>query len=310
MSQIQACQLRISELRGSLAILAERCASLEQLHEGTVERLRSFSSTKAAPAPTYGTNKDHDAVTAVHLKKQSTAKLRCFQNRHSDLMKCLQQIFTEGQAESWVGLKKTSPTHDASHSASPRRTSPDAEEVLAKSPAVSLEKHVACETGSANVQVMLLDGPAAKLRSRLRFHDIQEHSPRRNLLGNCGPCPSTESRVIGSTYPARTFPGAEPFQASRTRSGEAAQAVDKNGRSRVDEIRRRAAEIETRRASMCPEHDSIGVSLRSRSPISDVWATCSENATTPPLSPVTGLEVQTMNSLASCLTIRNRSWSH
>lgn len=33
---------------------------------------------------------------------------------------------------------------------------------------------------------------------------------------------------------------------------------------------------------MCPEHDSIGVSLRSRSPISDVWATCSENATTLP----------------------------
>ena len=155
MSQVQACQRRVAELRGNLAILAERCGSLEQVHEGAIERLRSFSSASSAKtAPLH--------LTAEQLKKQSTAKVRGFQNRHSDLMKSLQQI-TESQAESWEGLKKHNVMGPADSPSS------DAKNSLAKSPPSTLQKQeMSRELGNSHVQVMSLDGPAAKLNSRLR----------------------------------------------------------------------------------------------------------------------------------------------
>ena len=102
--------------------------------------------------------------------------------------------------------------------------------------------------------------------------------------GSTFACSGSASSAPGGSLGARTFPGAEPF-------AESSQAkTDKNSRDRVDEIRRRAAEIESRRAAeslslqpaeitKCNEDVAEGMDA-ARSPISEVWAkVCRPGAT-------------------------------
>lgn len=230
MSQVQACQRRVAELQGSLAVLAERCGSLEQVHEGAMERLRSFSSKGAKSGAASASSK----LTPEQLKKQSTAKVRGLQHRHGELMKSLQEILKYVQSDSsWETLK------DVQSGSATEVPTPVA-------PVAPVAPVTLWRPENSKVKVMAMDGPAAKLNSRLRFHDIQaKPPPDSTFLCQSGPDGSedrpagssgyTPVKVPGIAYPGgpRNFPGAE---AAEPRP------------NRVEEIRRRAAEIESLRA--------------------------------------------------------------
>ena len=153
LAQVQACQRRVAELRGSLALLAERCGSLEEVHEGAKEKLRAFGSSKTT------------ANSPEQLKKQSAARVRGLQGRHSELMTSLQQVLAG--ADTWDTLKQHA-------------------EVKLPSDAVKESDgpfQPVVETGSqpdnSAVKVMQMDGPAAKLSSRLRcLAGTPSHEPR------------------------------------------------------------------------------------------------------------------------------------
>ena len=112
-----------------------------------MDRLRTFSAAKA---------KDKSKVTPEQLKKQSTAKVRGLQHRHGELMKSLQDILSE-HPDTWETLKK-----DVLPVASPD-TVP---ETLGTTGPATLWRPEGAT--SSRVKVMNLDGPAAKLNSRLR----------------------------------------------------------------------------------------------------------------------------------------------
>ena len=152
-SQLQGCQRRVAELRGSLVVLSERCEHLERLHVGAVEKIKAFAGTEK---------------TTEQLKKQSTAKVRGLQNRHGELMRSLQELLA---SETWESLK-TEPSAEpsgplSSSEAMPSlpRESEEAHEVL--TPVLTPVLPPAAEM-SSNVKVMSLEGPAARFNSRLR----------------------------------------------------------------------------------------------------------------------------------------------
>lgn len=285
MSQVQACQRRVAELQGSLAVLAERCGSLEQVHEGAMDRLRTFSAAKA---------KAKSKMTPEQLKKQSTAKVRGLQHRHGELMKSLKDILSEHPDTTWETLKK-----DVLPVGSPDTALP---ETLPETGPATLWRPEGAT--SSRVKVMNLDGPAAKLNSRLRFHDIQAKSPPDGSFvsnqsrdadrppNGCGGYTPVKLGVHLQAGGPRNFPGAEAFSDSRQQGGLATPHVSRES-NRVEEIRRRAAEIESQRA-MTPSADAMENPLRqnpgqvgppmaegldflgtvdaSKSPINEVWA--------------------------------------
>ena len=118
---------------------------------GAMERLRSFSSAKAKAAPS--------SMTPEQLKKQSTAKVRGLQHRHGELMKSLKEILAEVQSDSsWEGLKKDQATGSTMGTATAEVETPP-----------QLEAPVTLwRPESSKVKVLHMNGPAAKLNSRLR----------------------------------------------------------------------------------------------------------------------------------------------
>eukprot|EP00435_Cladocopium_sp_Y103_P061770 s958_g23.t1 len=202
---------------------------------GAMERLRSFSSKGAKSAATGGASAS-SKLTPEQLKKQSTAKVRGLQHRHGELMKSLQEILKDVQSDSsWETLK------DVQSGSATTEVPTPVPLVPAPVAPVTLWR-----PEDSKVKVMAMDGPAAKLNSRLRFHDIQAKSPPNStFLCQSGP-DGSEDRPAGSGYTPVKVPGiAYPVGGPRNFPGAEAAEPRPN---RVEEIRRRAAEIESLRA--------------------------------------------------------------
>lgn len=116
-----------------------------------MDRLRTFSAAKA---------KAKSKMTPEQLKKQSTAKVRGLQHRHGELMKSLKDILSEHPDTTWETLKK-----DVLPVGSPDTALP---ETLPETGPATLWRPEGAT--SSRVKVMNLDGPAAKLNSRLRCY--------------------------------------------------------------------------------------------------------------------------------------------
>lgn len=254
LSQVQACQRQVSELRASLSLLAERCGCLEDVHKGAIERLRDFGSPKPG-------------ATLEQLKKQSMAKVKALQSRHGELMSKLQEELSLSCERSeptptTEKLKTPAVLKGAAGVPSPDLAKPEAVNGAGVAAPLTLESENGHEqTDVSSVTVMPIDGRVGKLNSRLRFHDIQAKSAPDRLTPQGLPM-------------ARSFPGAEPCLRARGPHGPPLPPSD-----RVEEIRRRAAEIEKgKRASAALSSAESPVTPRvpetdaSRSPISDVWA--------------------------------------
>ena len=112
-----------------------------------MDRLRTFSAAKA---------KAKSKMTPEQLKKQSTAKVRGLQHRHGELMKSLKDILAEHPDTTWETLKKDTVLPVGSPDTALPETLP--------------ETGPATLATSSRVKVMNLDGPAAKLNSRLRCY--------------------------------------------------------------------------------------------------------------------------------------------
>ncbi|CAE7690561.1 AKR4C10 [Symbiodinium sp. CCMP2456] len=242
LSQVQACQRQVSELRASLSLLAERCGCLEDVHKGAIERLRVFGSPKPG-------------ATLEQLKKQSMAKVKALQSRHGELMSKLQEELSLSCERSeptpmTEKLKTPAVLKGAAGVPSPDLAKPDTVNGAGVAAPLTLESENGHEQADvSSVTVMPIDG---------RFHDIQAKSAPDRLTAQGLPM-------------ARSFPGAEPCLRVR---GPPLPPSD-----RVEEIRRRAAEIEKgKRASAALSSAETPVTPRvpetdaSRSPISDVWA--------------------------------------
>jgi len=247
--------------------LAERCGCLEDVHNGAIEKLRAFGSSPNS----------HPTQTLEQLKKQSTAKVRGLQNRHAELMRSLQQELSQHPVESWETLK----TNSSPNFPSPAPPQPPSAEKQPKTQpkAQAVASPLVRDAGEKreSVTVMPMDGRAAKLNSRLRFHDIQARAaPDTQGVAHDYTGPSFKGRPFPcpAMNDSRSFPGAEPFSAS---------CFSPLRTDRVEEIRRRAAEIGSKRASQAantePQHGFPEQAPpkseepdASRSPISDVWA--------------------------------------
>jgi len=251
-----------------------------------MDRLRTFSAAKA---------KAKSKMTPEQLKKQSTAKVRGLQHRHGELMKSLKDILSEHPDTTWETLKK-----DVLPVGSPDTVPETLPETLPETGPATLWRPEGAT--SSRVKVMNLDGPAAKLNSRLRFHDIQAKSPPDSSFvsnqsrdadrpGGCGGYTPVKLGVHLQAGGPRNFPGAEAFSDSR-QQGPATPHVSRES-NRVEEIRRRAAEIESQRAMTPSAADAMENPLRqnhgqvgppmaegldfrtvdaSKSPINEVWA--------------------------------------
>ncbi|CAE7900464.1 AKR4C10 [Symbiodinium microadriaticum] len=206
LSQVQACQRQVSELRASLSLLAERCGCLEDVHKGAIERLRDFGSPKPG-------------ATLEQLKKQSMAKVKALQSRHGELMSKLQEELSLSCERSeptptTEKLKTPAVLKGAAGVPSPDLAKPEAVNGAGVAAPLTLESENGHEqTDVSSVTVMPIDGRVGKLNSRLRFHDIQaksapdrltpqglpmaRNSPEsgRNRKGEAGVCGSVFSRV-------------------------------------------------------------------------------------------------------------------
>ena len=119
-----------------------------------MERLRSFSSKGAKSASS--------KLTPEQLKKQSTAKVRGLQHRHGELMKSLQEILKDVQSDSWETLK------DVQSGSATEAPTP-----VAPAPPAPVAPVTLWRPENSKVKVMAMDGPAAKLNSRLRGVGMQ-----------------------------------------------------------------------------------------------------------------------------------------
>ena len=160
LSQVQACQRQVSELRTSLSLLAERCGCLEDVHTGTIENLRAFGSSSGS-----------GQATLEQLKKQSTAKVRGLQNRHGELMRLLQDelsrhpVEVEDRSKAERGPKpKAAPC--VSKAGAPGPPTPLQPLVDDATDPLTLESEP--DKADQSVTVMPMDGRAARLNSRLR----------------------------------------------------------------------------------------------------------------------------------------------
>ena len=130
-----------------------------------MERLRSFSS-KGAKSATSASSK----LTPEQLKKQSTAKVRGLQNRHGELMKSLQEILKDVQSDSsWETLKDVQSVTEVP---TPVPAAPAAP-VAPVAPVAQVAPVTLWRPENSKVKVMAMDGPAAKLNSRLRGIGMQ-----------------------------------------------------------------------------------------------------------------------------------------
>ena len=157
LSQVQACQRQVSELRASLSLLAERCGCLEDVHKGAIEKLRAFGSS-----PTGG------QATLEQLKKQSTAKVRGLQNRHGELMRLLQDELSGYPVETLdkLATTDTGKSEKTTTATAPLQGAAGKTEGTAVGAAVPLTLESEPETDK--VTVMPTDR-VGKVNSRLRF---------------------------------------------------------------------------------------------------------------------------------------------
>eukprot|EP00439_Symbiodinium_sp_Y106_P051866 s2280_g6.t3 len=169
LSQVQACQRQVSELRASLSLLAERCGCLEDVHKGAIDRLRVFGSPKPG-------------ATLEQLKKQSMAKVKALQSRHGELMSKLQEELSLSCERSepmpmTEKVKTPAVLKGAAAVQSPDLSKPEADDGAGLAAPLTLESENGHEQMDvSSVTVMPMDGRVGKLNSRLRFHDIQAKS--------------------------------------------------------------------------------------------------------------------------------------
>ena len=162
LSQVQACQRQVSELRASLSLLAERCGCLEDVHKGAIERLRDFGSPKPG-------------ATLEQLKKQSMAKVKALQSRHGELMSKLQEELSLSCERSeptptTEKLKTPAVLKGAAGVPSPDLAKPEAVNGAGVAAPLTLESENGHEqTDVSSVTVMPIDGRVGKLNSRLRY---------------------------------------------------------------------------------------------------------------------------------------------
>eukprot|EP00930_Biecheleria_cincta_P056672 TRINITY_DN42742_c0_g1_i1.p1 TRINITY_DN42742_c0_g1~~TRINITY_DN42742_c0_g1_i1.p1 ORF type:complete len:438 (+),score=64.04 TRINITY_DN42742_c0_g1_i1:176-1489(+) len=285
---VAACQRCVSELQGSLTLLADRCISLEKTHGGALDQLRAISSMSTS---------DKLAMSPEGVKRQVASKMMSLRDRHAELMGSVEQLLASSDAVKSSG-QELKPEQKASDA--------NAEEpaVDERSTRYSATEQRAPTDGTA-AKVMAMEGPLAKMDSRLRFHDVQapiapdQQAPERSWL-------SAAPVTSGPAPAGRAFPGAEPVTDSRifpavkptTQSGMSSQVSggqDVNTASgssapkpdRVEFIRRRAAELGSRRAAEAHDQhsltnsepfllhnasDFLNTSDAMGTAISDVWA--------------------------------------
>ena len=166
LSQVQACQRQVSELRASLSLLAERCGCLEDVHKGAIDRLRVFGSPKPG-------------ATLEQLKKQSMAKVKALQSRHGELMSKLQEELSLSCERSepmpmTEKVKTPAVLKGAAAVQSPDLSKPEADDGAGLAAPLTLESENGHEQMDvSSVTVMPMDGRVGKLNSRLR-HLSQE----------------------------------------------------------------------------------------------------------------------------------------
>eukprot|EP00440_Ansanella_granifera_P027336 gb/GFBE01029690.1/.p1 GENE.gb/GFBE01029690.1/~~gb/GFBE01029690.1/.p1 ORF type:complete len:518 (+),score=49.04 gb/GFBE01029690.1/:1-1554(+) len=321
MSQVQACQRWVSELRGSLALLTERCGNLEQVHHGAMSKLSAIGSGQGAAV---------SAASPERLKRQVNARARGLTDRHTELMRSVHQLLAasdEGGLSQQPCAAGTGPSHGTPAAADRKEASgaapTAAEPTVMKyvhepvAPAPVTIDNDGCNATPSAAPVLTMDGPLAKMNSRLRFHDIQATpapetptsavaTPQRNSTrlpsrpssapsaGRALACGGDGGRRFPGAEPVggRAFPGAEPVLVphscvSQPQAGSPSKAAARNV-DRVEIIRRRAAELGSRRASLSQTQPSaaadsalysLGNTPRSNvgsdsagSAISDVWA--------------------------------------
>lgn len=242
-SQVAACQRWVSELQGSLVLLADRCSSLEKVHGGALDQLRAISS---------GSTSAKLAASPEGVKRQVATKMMSLRDRHAELMGAVQQLIVSSDAFQSSGqeLKAEQKAPDAKE--------PTVDEHLNLD---STTEGRAPSDGTA-AKVVPMEGPLAKMDSRLRFHDVQASAAAPNQRAPERSLPSTAPVACRSAPAGRAFPGAEPVADLRATSAGKQDATAAFGcaapkADRVEFIRRRAAELGSRRAAETHDQNSL-----------------------------------------------------
>lgn len=283
---VAACQRCVSELQGSLTLLADRCSGLEKVHCGALDQLRAISS---------GSTSAKLAMSPEGVKRQVASKMMSLRDRHAELMGAVRQLLVSSDAVKSSGQELKA-----------EQKAPDAKEPMVDEHSkLNSATERRDPTDSTAAKVMTMEGPLAKMDSRLRFHDVQaplasdQHALERSQ-------PSVAPVASRPAPAGRAFPGAEPV--TDLRKCPAAQPTAASGmltqvswgqdanatfgsavpkHDRVELIRRRAAELGSRRAAETHDQymlsssepfllhnvsDVLDNSDSMGSAISDVWA--------------------------------------